>query len=60
MLKYCPYKSDKPGKKYYITSNLLPSMLVIAGETDRDLAATQFTKICVVYNIIHFKKTTKN
>ncbi len=30
-------------------------MVASAGEADRDLAATQFTKNCVAYNIIEFK-----
>ncbi len=39
----------------------IPSMVASAGETDQDLAATQFTKNCVAYNIIdfnHFKFKT--
>jgi hypothetical protein len=32
-----------------------PSMVASAGETDRDLAATQFTKNGIAYNIIEFE-----
>ncbi len=41
----------------YIFINLntiMPSMVASAGETDRDLAATQFTKNGVACNIIEF------
>ncbi len=31
---------------------LKTSMVASAGETNRDLAATQFTKYCVAYNVI--------
>ncbi len=31
-----------------------PSMVASAGETDRDLAGTQFPRNCVPYNIIEF------
>jgi hypothetical protein len=30
------------------------SMVASAGDTDPDLAATQFTKNCVAYNIMEF------
>jgi hypothetical protein len=33
---------------------MTPSMVASAGETDRDLAATQFAKNCVAYNITEF------
>ncbi len=29
-------------------------MVASAGETDRDLTATQFTKNCIAYSIIEF------
>jgi hypothetical protein len=34
---------------------LVSSMVASAGETDRDMAATQFTKNCVAYNIVEFQ-----
>jgi hypothetical protein len=33
----------------------MASMVASAGETDRDLAGTQFPRNCVPYNIIEFK-----
>jgi hypothetical protein len=35
-------------------------MVASAGETDRHLAATQFPKNCVAYNIIEFKTMNLN
>ncbi len=34
--------------------DFLTSVAASAGETDRDLAATQFLRNCVAYNIIEF------
>jgi hypothetical protein len=38
----------------YKMISLGSSMVASAGETDQDLAATQFTKNCVAHNIIEF------
>ncbi len=46
MLPQCRDDGIIPGKR--------ASMVVGAGETDQDLAATQFSKNCVAYNIREF------
>ncbi len=45
-MKLCDYE-----EKHYICKT---SVVASAGETDRDLAVTQFPRNCVPYNIIEF------